>query len=90
MRWTPEAIAELRELAHLGRPVLAEHFGISANAISHKAGKENIHLGRHPTRDASPQEWRARWESYLPAMKARLVEDILRDQSPQRDSNSAV
>ncbi len=73
MKWTPEAVAELRELAGsgMGWRKVGERLGISHEGARRAA----IALGIHERPDHSV--WRARWESYLPGMKAALVADIL-------------
>lgn len=79
MKWTPEAVAELKELAHLGAAGLGEHFGISKGAAMSQAVRLRIHLGSRAAPRSPEQALRRRWESYLPGMKAALVADILRD-----------
>lgn len=83
MRWTPDKIAELRDHADDGAGALAERFGISKSAVYQIALRRlGIYLtdtGVRSRRFGDEDDVRARWAVRLPAMKAALRAEILRD-----------
>ncbi len=75
-RWTPERIAELRAVAHLGGHEAAARLGATYPATRFAAQRHGISLRR--VRMSPDDKLRARGVALLPAMKARLRKDILR------------
>ena len=77
MRWTPEKIEELRDLAHLGGKPIAKRFNCPSQSVRYIASKHHIHLGPEPPppNDGAPasRDW---WECHLPKMRAALKADI--------------
>ena len=83
MRWTPEKVAKLRELAPtgLGGAGIANIMGISYKAVSCKANDLRISI-RYPLAEID-RSWdndglRARWREMLSAMRAALRDEIQR------------
>jgi len=76
MKWVPEMVERLRELAPLGGREMAARLGVPYRAARCKAISLHIPLG--PTRRSPEEHLRARWAEMLPAMKAALRRDMER------------
>lgn len=80
MRWTPEKVAQLRELAPtgIGGPVIAAAIGTTLPGVNHKAGELGIPIVRGSVRSDSDSlaAVRARWRARIGPMKERLRAEI--------------
>lgn len=83
MRWTPDKVDKLRELAPtgLGSAGIAAIVGTTPAAVRRQA----FHLGRIPIKKprrpgflSLDEHLRARWREMLPAMRAALRDEIER------------
>ncbi len=87
IRWTPEKVQELRDIAHLGAARIAEKMGSTEMAIQNIALRKNISLKRAPAVMAVDRSMamderaltalRSRWAELIGPMKERLRADVI-------------